>query len=132
TSCSTLLASYTWSKFTERVFKLNPTDTEYEERLSEFDVPHRFVVSGIWELRVGRERRWASGVNRLTDAFMGGWPVQATGQLQSGRPISFHDRNIYFNGDLNSLKTDYSGDTSQPVFDISGFYFNDAAVQTNG
>ena len=58
--------------------------------------------------------------------------MQAIGQIQSGRPISFHDRNIYFNGDLGSLKTDYSGDTNNPVFDISGFYFSDAAVQTNG
>ncbi len=128
----TILAAYTWSKFTERVFRLNPTDTEYEERLSEFDVPHRFVVSGIWELPFGRDRRWGSDVNPFVDGLIGGWSVQAIGQLQSGRPISFHDRNIYFNGDLGSLKTDYSGDTNNPVFDVSGFYFSDAAVQTNG
>jgi hypothetical protein len=126
----TLLASYTWSRFTERVFKLNPTDTEYENRLSEFDVPHRFVVSGIWELPFGRDRRFAN--SRAADAVVGGWSVQAIGQLQSGRPISFHDRNIYFNGDLSQLKTNYSGDSNQPVFDISGFYFHDAPVQTNG
>ena len=30
------------------------------------------------------------------------------------------------------MKSDYSGDSNQPVFDISGFYFHDAAVQTNG
>ena len=64
----------------------------------------------------------------MADAFIGGWSVQAIGQMQSGRPISFHDRNIYFNGDLESLKTDYSGDTNLPVFDISGFYFSDLAT----
>ena len=95
------------------MFQLNPTDTEYENRLSQFDVPHRLSISGIWQLP------W-------------GFSVQGIGQFQSGQPISFHDRNIYFNGDLASLKTDYSGDTNQPVFDISGFYFHDAAVQTNG
>jgi hypothetical protein len=58
--------------------------------------------------------------------------VQGIGQFQSGQPITFHDRNVYFNGDLSSLKTNYSGDTNQPVFDIGGFYFHDAAVQTNG
>ena len=31
-----------------------------------------------------------------------------------------------------SLKANYSGDTNDPVFDMSGFYFSDAAVQTNG
>ncbi len=120
----TVLAAYTWSKFTEKVFQLNPTDADYEERLSEFDVPHRFVVSGIVELPFGRDRRWASE-SALADAFIGGWSIQGIGQMQTGRPISFHDRNIYFNGNLDSLKTDYSGDTNLPVFDISGFYFSD-------
>ena len=127
-----LLAAYTWSKFTERVFLLNPTDTEYEERLSEFDVPHRLSVSGIFEIPYGRGRRWGADASGFADALAGGWSLQAIGHIQSGRPISFHDRNIYFGGDLNSLKTNYSGDTSQPVFDISGFYFNDAPLQTGG
>jgi hypothetical protein len=127
-----LLASYTWSKFTERVFKLNPTDTAYEERLSEFDVPQRFVLSGIYEIPFGRGRRFGTDASAVTEALAGGWSIQAIGQIQSGRPISFHDRNIYFGGDLNSLKTNYSGDTNLPVFDVSGFYFNDAAVQVNG
>jgi hypothetical protein len=128
----TLLAGYTWSKFTERVFQLNPGDTEYEERLSEADVPHRLAVSGIWELPFGRGRHWARDAGGLLDAAIGGWILQAIGQIQSGRPISFHDRNIYFNGDLGALKTNYSGDSNNPVFDISGFYFSDAAVMTNG
>jgi hypothetical protein len=128
----TLLASYTWSKFRERVFKLNSTDIVYENRLSEFDVPHRFVISGIWELPFGAGRRWGRDMGRLADSVAGGWSVQAIGQLQTGRPVSFHDRNSYFNGDLNELKTNYALDTNQPMFDIRGFYFHDAAVQTNG
>ena len=46
--------------------------------------------------------------------------------------MTFHDRNIYFNGDLGALKTNFSGSTDQPTFDLSGFYFHDAAVQTGG
>jgi hypothetical protein len=128
----TVLAGYTWSKFTERVFLVNPSDAAYENRLSEADVPHRFVLSGIWELPFGNGRHWGSSANRFVDAFIGGWSVQAIGQLQSGRPISFHDRNVYFEGDLNALKTNFTGDKDNPVFDIGGFYFHDAAVQTNG
>jgi hypothetical protein len=128
----TVLAAYTWSKFTERVFKLNPSDAAYENRLSEFDVPHRVALSGIWEMPFGNGRRWANGASGVTNALIGGWSLQAIGQFQSGRPISFHDRNIYFNGDLNALTAGYAGDSNQPVFDISGFYFHDAAAQTNG
>jgi outer membrane receptor protein involved in Fe transport len=127
-----LLAAYTWSTFTERVFRLNPTDTQYEERLSEFDVPHRLALSGIFEVPYGNGRRWGAGASGFAEAVAGGWSVQAIGQIQSGRPISFHDRNIYFGGALNGLKANYSGDTNQPVFDISGFYFHDAPVQVNG
>ena len=91
------------------------------------------MVSGIWELPFGtRAAGGAADVHPIVDGVIGGWSLQAIGQMQSGRPISFHDRNIYFNGDLNALKTDYTGDSNQPVFDISGFYFHDAAVQTNG
>jgi hypothetical protein len=126
----TILVGYTWSKYTERVSKLNTTDTEYEERLSDADVPHRIAISGIWELPFGRARKWGQNLDGLVDAFIGGWSVQAIGQLQSGRPFGFG--NLYFNGDLGSLKTDYTGDTNNPVFDTSGFYFHDAAVQTNG
>jgi len=127
-----VLASYTYSRYTERVFRLNPTDTTYEKRLSENDAPHRIVLSGIFELPFGQGRRWANGVNGFTNALIGGWSINAIGQLQSGRPLDLAARNIYFDGDLGSLKTDYSGNTDDPVFDISGFYFHDAAVQTNG
>ena len=40
--------------------------------------------------------------------------------------------NVYYDGDITQLKTNYTNDPSQPVFDTSGFYFHDAAVQTNG
>jgi carboxypeptidase family protein len=128
----TLLAAYTWSRFTEQVFQLNPSDTTYEDRVSASDVPHRVTISGIWELPFGHGRPFAASASRFTDAFIGGWSVQAIGQLQSGQPIDLSARNVYFNGDPSSVKTDYSGDTNNPVFDISGFYFHDAAVQTNG
>src|SRR5262249_60743118 len=51
-----LLAAYTWSRFTERVFLLNPTDIAYENRLSEFDVPHRMSLSRLLQLPFGRGR----------------------------------------------------------------------------
>ena len=35
----TLLAAYTWSRFREQVFQLNPHDTTYEDRPSASDVP---------------------------------------------------------------------------------------------
>jgi len=127
-----VISSYTRSHYTERVFKLNPTDTSYEKRLSRDDVPHRVTASILYELPFGQGKPWGGNAGGLPNAFIGGWSVNAIGQLQSGRPLDFGNRNIYFNGDLNSLKAKYSDNVDQPVWDISGFYFHDAAVQPNG
>ncbi|HKR00863.1 MAG TPA: TonB-dependent receptor, partial [Pyrinomonadaceae bacterium] len=126
----TLLASYTWSKLLERISFLNPTDTEYERRISANDAPHRIVLSGIWELPFGRNRRWGNDWSGVTNAFFGGWQVQGIWQAQSGRPLELG--NLYFNGDPSKLRTTIDGEHVDAVFDTSGFYFTDALVRTNG
>jgi hypothetical protein len=126
----TLIAAYTASKFTEKVARLNATDTELEERLSGDDTPHRLSLTGILELPFGRDRRWGHDLPGVVDAFVGGWSVTAMGTLQSGRPLGFG--NLYYDGDPSSLKSKYSNDPSQDIWDVSGFYFHDGTVQTNG
>jgi hypothetical protein len=143
-----LRVNYTWSHFTERVSKLNPTDTQYEKRISENDVPHRLTLSGIWELPFGTGHAHGGG-SALANALAGGWSVQALGQAQSGRPLCqtgtlptgqvalfgsnpcvFLDS--YFNGDPTQLRANISSGTVNNAFDTSGFYFHDAMGQTLG
>ncbi len=123
----TLLASYTWSRLLERVSLLNPTDTTYEKRLSVNDSPHRIVVSGIWELPFGKGRRFGNRWKGPRETILGGWQLQGIWQAQSGRPLDLG--NLFFNGDPNKLQTNIKGSTVDAVFDTSGFYFTDAAVQ---
>jgi hypothetical protein len=127
-----VIATYTRSHSTERVSQLNSTDTSYEHRLSRDDVPNRVTASILYELPFGRGKRWGGSASGLKNGLIGGWSVNAIGQLQSGRPLDFGSRNIYFNGDINTLKAHYSTNVDQPVWDLSGFYFHDAQVQTNG
>jgi hypothetical protein len=127
-----ITGTYTWSHYTERVFQLNPTDAAYEKRLARDDVPHRVTASILYELPFGSGKTWGGNASGVVNALIGGWSVNAFGQLQSGRPLDFNDRNIFFNGDVNSLKAKYSDNVDAPVWDVSGFYFHDAAVQTNG
>jgi len=128
----TLLTSYTWSKTIEEVTFLNDSDTDYERRISENDIPHRVVVSGVWELPFGKGRQWGDGAPGVVRAVLGGWQMQGIYQYQSGRPINLESRNVYFNGDPSSLRASVTGNTVNGTFDTSGFYFHDAAVQTNG
>jgi Carboxypeptidase regulatory-like domain len=130
-----LLAAYTWSKYIEEVSLLNATDSDLERRISGEDSPHRIVMSGIFELPFGRGRRWGGGWNKYVDGLLGGWQLNGIFQWQSGRPIDMGERNVVYFGDPSKLRAQINSenaDRSRKVFDISGFYFHDARVQTNG
>jgi hypothetical protein len=127
----TVTGAYTWSSFKEKVTRLNETDPDYEKRLNETQLPHRVVLNGIWELPFGRDRKWGKSANPVVNGIVGNWSVSFIWNWQSGRP-NMSMGNVYYNGDITSLKTKYTNDPTQPVFDTSGFYFHDAAVQTNG
>ena len=127
-----IITTYTRSHYTDRVFRLNATDTTYEERVARDDVPHRFTAAILYELPFGRGKTWGSDAGGTLNAIIGGWSINAIGQLQSGRPLDFGGRNIYFNGDLKALEATYTDDPTRQAWDVSGFYFHDAAVQTNG
>jgi hypothetical protein len=130
-----LLAAYTWSKYIEEVFLLNVQDTNLERRISRDDIPHRFVGSGIWELPFGKGRKWGGHWNNYLDGALGGWQFNAIFQWQSGRALDLRDRNVVYFGDPSRLRaeiTSANADPTRKVFDVSGFYFHDAAVQTGG
>src|SRR5438105_4314983 len=96
------------------------------------DVPQRLAANRLDDLAFGWGRRGGADAQGAVNGLIGGWSVNAIGQLQSGRPLDFGSRNIYFNGDLSALKARYSNNVDVPVWDLSGFYFHDANVQTNG
>jgi hypothetical protein len=121
-----LLLGYTISRYTYETLYLNLTDAGPTEYRSQDDVPHRFLASFIWELPFGANKRWKLG--GVADAILGGWSLNGIFNAQTGRPLPFG--NLYYDGDPTRLKADY-GDVDN-VFDRSGFYFSDAAVQTNG
>ncbi len=122
--------SYTWSKTLDYTGLLNPTDTHFTKSISGNDTPQRFTSSFIWELPFGRGRYWGTHWRGATDQVLGGWQVGGIYYYQSGSPIALGNR-VYF-GDPTQLRTDISGGTVDNAFPTAGFYFSDAAVQTNG
>jgi hypothetical protein len=127
----TFNASYGYSRLREKLSLLNATDPLPEDRVSGEDRPNRFQMNGIWEIPVGRGRKWGQSWNRVADALIGGWQLTGSYVIQSGRPLT--PGNLYFTGDPNKLVATYDKNkVDSPVFDLSGFYFHDSTVQTNG
>ena len=89
--------AYTLSKTLEEASVLNAQDvmlndllsTPLERRLVEFDSPHSLAILASYELPWGRGRRFGSGMNRVVDAFVGGWNVNVQHVVRSGSPVQF-------------------------------------------
>jgi hypothetical protein len=99
-----LTATYTYSNLREKIGYLNPGDTVLEDRISQFDRPHRFTFAGVYELPIGRGRMLGNNMSRLLDAFIGGWQVNGTYEWQSGEPFVLTN-NLFFPGDVSSIRS---------------------------
>jgi hypothetical protein len=98
---ATLLAHYTWSKMIDnsshgsgnygwlggQTSIQNIWDLRGERALSSHDVAHRVVLTGAYELPLGKGRRWGANWNRVLDWIGGGWQVTGMATLQTGMPL---------------------------------------------
>jgi hypothetical protein len=69
-------------------FLLNPLRPHDQYALSDFDVRHSVNANFLFDLPIGRGRSWFSGVNALTDAFIGGWALNGIYRWNTGTPFS--------------------------------------------
>ena len=104
----TLLASYTFSKFIDNVggpenwasasanFSENIRNVynlAAEKSVDATDTPHSFVLSYVYELPVGRNKKFASGMNGVLNAVVGGWQTSGTLTLKEGFPLTITQTN---------------------------------------
>src|SRR5437773_5095547 len=92
----TYLFGYTWSRSidygsairvhnTDLLFPQSGYDLRAERGLSSFNVPHRSVTSLLYELPVGKGRRFLNQ-SGVPDAVLGGWEIGSILTLQTGFP----------------------------------------------
>ena len=55
---------------------------------SDFNVGQRFVTSLVYDLPVGRGKQFASQVNPVVNAVIGGWETTGIATFQQGFPTS--------------------------------------------
>jgi hypothetical protein len=79
--------------------------TFYNRRLekgrSDFDVTHRWVTYGLWELPFGRGKAWMKDANWLVNGILGNWELNVIQTLENGTPFGFTfagSPNVYLPG----------------------------------
>jgi hypothetical protein len=119
------LSTYIWSKAIDQgseVFALGSTfniiannqNINLDRGVSTFDVPHRWVLSGIYELPFGKGKPLLNDSGWL-DRLVGGFRISAIFQVQSGLPFSPNIRNRRSNTGY-SLATERGDLIGDPYF----------------
>ena len=97
-----LMASYTWSKtLTDADAALpffatlhqggagqNPFNKRGDVSLSNQDLPQNFVISYIYELPFGKNKKFLNQ-GAVVDRALGGWSISGVQRYESGQPIAF-------------------------------------------
>jgi hypothetical protein len=97
----TVQGSYCFSKLMEATSYLNPMDPLPYPNISQYDYPHMFSFSGMWELPIGRGKSLLAGASRGANYLLGGWAVGSVWTFHSGAPIAFG--NVLFVGDIKNI-----------------------------
>ncbi len=82
------LAHYTWSKGLDYDQTYFVADPRIGYGPASFDIRHRFVMTNIWDLPIGRGKAWLGGIGPAADRFVGGWTMSAITLWRSGLPFT--------------------------------------------
>ncbi len=98
----TLLVSFTHAKLiadTEQLANFtggvgnqtyqNFNNLRAEKSLAGFDVPNNLVVSYVYDLQIGRGKKFLNGLPSVANAVISGWGINGITTLQAGTPLSF-------------------------------------------
>jgi hypothetical protein len=65
----------------------NPFDLRGERAASVYDIPQLLQISYVYDLPVGRGRRFGHNLHPVLDAIVGGWQTNGIIRIDNGRPI---------------------------------------------
>jgi outer membrane receptor protein involved in Fe transport len=104
------LVHYTWSKamnfdadyFThDAPLNYGPTDT---------DRTHAFIFTNLWEVPIGKGKRFLGDAPRAVDMLLGGWQINQSTSISSGLPYSLSYQNCGDDRDTGPCRVNLVGD----------------------
>jgi hypothetical protein len=119
--------SYTFAKAEEIGMNHQDSyDIEASWALASYDINHRFVLSYLYELPIGRDRRFFANAPTVVNALIGGWQFNGITTFQAGAPLSITANNTagIFGARTQPNSTGADPRLSGPVDERLGRYFD--------
>jgi hypothetical protein len=123
-----ILAHYTLQRSLQDYQDYFIHDAALNRGVADWNRTHNFVFSQVWELPVGRGKRFLGGVSPAVDWLVGGWQLNSNTIVQSGLPYSFcYDSSE--NTDTGPCRPNLNGDPKATL--SGGKYMYDTSVFSN-
>lgn len=113
---------------------ISPYERHRTKSLSIDDVPQTLVLSLVYDLPIGKGKRWLSKPNAVVDGVLGGWKISSVFRASSGTPFFFRSSQCNVPGQFgvgcipailpgaNPFAQDKSNfDPNKPLFSASAF-----------
>ncbi|MDP1570869.1 MAG: TonB-dependent receptor [Vicinamibacterales bacterium] len=106
--------NYTWSRLEDNQFgesnaysrnnanMQNAYDLDFEYSIGILDVPHKLVLSPMFELPFGQGKRWAN--SGAAAAILGDWTITSIIAFESGFPISLNSNSNGLSNAFNAVQ----------------------------
>jgi hypothetical protein len=98
-----LLTTYQWSKAIDNASEWqgwevadtlrNYYDNSMDRSISAHDLPQSFVNALVYELPVGKGRKFLNDMHPVANAILGGWQISSITRFSSGLPLQFTSPN---------------------------------------
>jgi len=92
-----MLATYVWSKTIDEssdsgngapnIGSIDPNNRNLERAVSQYNIPQVFQFTYIYQLPLGRGKRFGSAMNPVLDAIIGGWQTNGIWRFDNGQPL---------------------------------------------
>ncbi len=105
---------------------INSWDPSAGRAASDFDLRHQFNTNFIWEMPFGQGKWIAHDVNKIGEAFIGGWQLSGLVRWTSGFPVTVD------NGGQYPTNYQLEGHADQTCVVNTGTHFTGAGGSTGG
>jgi hypothetical protein len=105
-----IMGHYTWSRAFDYSGTYYPQDRTQSYGVSDNGRNHAVVVASLWEVPVGRGRKYFNGISKPVDWIIGGWQMNGIETWATGLPFTPTYRDCNSDRDTGYCKPNVIGD----------------------